>query len=95
MTEIDVEVIGEIQRWVLTTEFVAAVLREARVRLTERMKEAESDDAPRLKAEAVKVKGELTNLAEAVATGGAAIPVLVSNMSERQTRLTAIEGRLI
>jgi site-specific DNA recombinase len=73
---------------------VATVLREARARLNERMKAAETDEAPKLKAEAAKVKGELSNLAEAVATSGDAIPALVSKMTERQTRLTAIEARL-
>src|SRR5258708_26596837 len=71
-----------------------AVLREARVRLTERMKAAETDEAPQFRAEASKVKGELANLAEAVASGGAGIPALVAKMTDRQARLTAIEGRL-
>jgi len=94
LKEIDAEIIEEIQKRVLTDSFVAEVLREARGRLTERMKAAETDEAPQLRAEASKVKGELANLSEAVASGGAAIPALVAKMTERQARLTAIEGRL-
>jgi hypothetical protein len=55
---------------------------------------AETDETPRLKAEAQKVRTELANLAEAVASGGAVIPALVAKMTERQGRLTAIDGRL-
>jgi hypothetical protein len=46
-----------------------------------------------LRAEVQKLKGEIANLAEAVATGGASIPALVDKMKERQERLTALEAR--
>ena len=94
LDEVEGEIIEEIQKRVLSESFVAAVLREARVRLVERMKAAETDETPRLKAEALKVRIELANLAEAVASGGAVIPALVAKMTERQGRLTAIDGRL-
>ncbi len=94
LDEIDGEIIEEIQKRVLSESFVATVLREARVRLSERMKAAENDETPKLKAEAQKIRTELANLAEAVASGGAAIPALVQKMTERQGRLTFIEGRL-
>jgi hypothetical protein len=58
------------------------------------MKAAENDETPKLKAEAQKIRTELANLAEVAASGGAAIPALVQKMTERQGRLTFIEGRL-
>ncbi len=92
--EIEGDLLDEIQRRVLDEHFVSVVLREARRRLTERARIAEDDEGPKLKAEADKLRDEIKNLAEAVASGGSSIPALVETMRERQARLVALEARL-
>ncbi len=92
--EIEEALIAELQSRVLDEAFVTGVMREVRTRLAERIKQSETDESPTLKAEAQKLRTEIANLAEAVASGGAGIPLLVQKMTERQGRLTSIEGRL-
>jgi site-specific DNA recombinase len=92
--EIERDLLEEVQARVLDEHFIAAVLREARRRLVERVKRVDAEDGPNLRAEMQKLRGEIANLAEAVATGGASIPALVQKLKERQERVAALEARL-
>jgi site-specific DNA recombinase len=82
--------IGE--RW-LKAEFVEEVIHEMRGLLESQVK-ATQQDAGAIETELARLRSEQRNLAAAVATGGDAIPELLSELRARNDRIRALEADL-
>lgn len=92
------EIEGSIAEWfqskICEESFLLALLQEVRHRVVVRAHASESGEVPKLEAEAKQLRGELTNLAEAVAASTGSIPELVKRMETRQLRLQAVDARI-
>ncbi len=93
VTEVDSAVIEWIQSNVLNEERITEIFREVRRRVAERAKTS-NGDLPRLEAEAVELRDQLSRLTDAIAMGGGELPSLVTSIKDRQERLTTLLTRI-
>jgi site-specific DNA recombinase len=94
LREVDKQIIEELRSRITEESFVRAVLAEVRRRLVARTKASEADEAPKLEEQIKTLRGEQTNLAQAIAMAKGTIPALVSELQRRQGQLNALEARL-
>jgi hypothetical protein len=94
LREVDEQIIDELRARITEELFVRAILAEVRRRLVTRTKASEADEAPKLEEQIKALRGEQTNLAQAVAMAKGSIPALVSELQRRQGQLNALEARL-
>ncbi len=93
VAEVDAAIAQKIsERW-LTGAFVDEVIHEMRENLELQVK-ATHLDAEAIETELTKLRGEQRNLATAVATGGDAIPELLSELRSRNDRIRLLEADL-
>ena len=77
----------------LTDQFVVRALHKIRRRLAERV-QTMGGDAPRIEAEAQKLKAELDKLGQALLSTDDKPATIVKMMAEREEKLTALRARL-
>jgi hypothetical protein len=88
--EVEASVIDQIKRKWITQDMVTEIMAELRETLTAQVRES-ALDADAIEAELGRLRGEQKNLASAVATGGDAIPELLSELRRRNERIRTLE----